>query len=82
MSKEKVKKVSKKENVKETKKEWKMNYKLIAILYLLCAFCWLATGILNIVYDGEKILYILNFALTAVWIYLAIVYFRKDKESK
>ena len=83
MSKEKVKveKVNKKEKKEETKKDWKMNYKLIAILYLLCAFCWLVSGVLNVIYDGEQILYILDFALTAVWLYLALVYIRKDKEN-
>jgi len=68
----------KEENIEEVKPK-KANNKLIASLYILCAVCWLISGILNYK-ASNKFMYITDFALTIVWICLAIFYFKKKNK--
>ena len=71
-----------KEEVKEVKKEEKklLSDLKIAILYIVCALCWLISGILEYV-ASKKIPY-LDIVITIVLVVLAVVYFKKDKKNK
>lgn len=76
MSKKNIKK-----SIQEVNKK-KVNYKLLGILYIVCALCWIASAILNYNFDSNRYLYILDFVISFVWIVLAIIYFRKAKKEK
>ena len=74
----KVEKVKKKENKVEEKKL--LSDKKIAILYVICALCWVASAILE--YVGNKKISYLDICISVILIILAVVYFRKSKINK
>lgn len=77
-NKKSVKKVeNKKEEVKVEKREKKIltNFR-IAVLYTICALCWIASGTLE--YSANKKIPYLDICVSIILIILAIVYFRKN----
>lgn len=77
-NKKSVKKVeNKKEEVKVEKIEKKLltNFR-IAVLYTICALCWIASGTLE--YSANKKIPYLDICVSIILIILAIVYFRKN----
>ena len=67
--------------IKENSKD-KNKYKIIAILYLLCAICWFISGIIDIKKDSSALFGYVDIGLFAVWTTFAIIYLKKMKESK
>ncbi len=80
-NKKSVKKVeNKKEEVKVEKvktedKRILTNFR-IAVLYTICALCWIASGTLE--YSANKKIPYLDICVSIILIILAIVYFRKN----
>ena len=75
------KEVVKTEKVKLEKKEERklLSDKNIAILYLVCALCWLVSGIFE--YIGNKKIPYLDIIITVLLIVFSIIYFKKHKNS-
>lgn len=71
----KVEKVEKKEEERKLLSDFK-----IAVLYSICALCWLLSGILEYV-ASKKVPY-LDIVITIILVVLALVYFKKDKKNK
>ena len=86
-TKKKIKKVAekvevtkvRKEEVKSTPKRILSDFK-IAVLYSLCALCWIVSGILE--YTANKKVPYLDICISIALIVFACVYFKKDKDSK
>ena len=71
------KKLIKKDNNKPI-----LSSKIICILYSVCAICWLFSGYFDLKKDSKSLLGYIDIGLGAVWIMLAIVYYRKYKNEK
>ena len=65
--------------IDETKNKKVINNKLIGILYSLCAFCWIMSGIIDLKKDSKDIIGYVDIGLAAVWILMAVLYFKKGK---
>jgi hypothetical protein len=65
---------------KESEKKFLLTNRVTAILYFVCAICWLITGLSNL--DGKTHNIVINFGLTVVFIVLGILYLVKDKKNK
>ena len=72
------KKENNKINVKETRQ---VNKKLFAIIYLLCSFCCLVSGIIDYNFANKNV-YIIDFILFIAWLVMGIIYFRKGFLNK
>ena len=67
---------------KELKKPKKLNYKLMGILYAVCAVIWLISAILNYNFESSRFIYILDIVCSVIWTLAAIYYFKKHKKEK
>ena len=79
---EKVKPIVEEQNIKETKieiakdNESKKKCIIMAVLYLVCALCWIISAYLDLKEDSKSLIGYVDIGLSAVWIMFAIFYFK------
>ena len=79
-TKKEVVKVEKVEKEEKTENQKLLTDLRIAVLYTICAGCWLLSGILEYI-SSKKISYV-DYIITIVLAALAVVYFRKNNKNK